>query len=208
MRFYHPFLVAAAIIAVSGAARADGIKMLPPSDFSGNVCAGANTGVLQWDGANPIRCVPGFTGDKNGNVGIGTTTPQGTLDIKNASNTATIYLNGKLLHPVCSNRYANTATKIACGFTSQVKCQTGEFALSGGISGASNSVLQNSSAMIDDATGDPVGWNISVYDVFGSGTCTSNLYTTNGSVKSGNPPAFQINGGFMTGQAVATCCHF
>lgn len=85
MRFYHPFLVAAAIIAVSGAARADGIKMLPPSDFRGNVCAGANTGVLQWDGANPIQCIPGFMGDRNGNVGIGTTTPNNSLDIESST---------------------------------------------------------------------------------------------------------------------------
>lgn len=83
MRFYHSFLVAAAIIAVSGAARADNtsIKMLPPSDFSGNVCAGAKVGVLQWDGTNPIQCIPGFTGDKNGYVGIKTASPANFLQI-------------------------------------------------------------------------------------------------------------------------------
>lgn len=63
------------------AAQASGIQMLPPTDFSGNTCDGVASGLLEWDGATPIKCVPGTFGDSNGNVGIGTTHPRKTLEV-------------------------------------------------------------------------------------------------------------------------------
>jgi hypothetical protein len=50
------------------------IQMLPPQDFSNNICDSGSSGILQWDGltaGTPIRCIPNFTGDSSGNVGIG-----------------------------------------------------------------------------------------------------------------------------------------
>lgn len=43
------------------------IQMLPPIDGNGSVCG--SLGMLQWDGANAITCIPGFYGDVvTGNV--------------------------------------------------------------------------------------------------------------------------------------------
>jgi len=88
MPLFQRILLVAVVSLISGTAYAQSsssssttsIKMLPPSDFSGNPCDGTKVGVLQWDGRNPIRCIPGFVGDSNGNVGIGTT-PYNKLQI-------------------------------------------------------------------------------------------------------------------------------
>lgn len=90
MPLFQRILLVAVVSLISGAAYAQSsssssttsIKMLPPSDFSGNPCDGTKVGVLQWDSRNPIRCIPGFVGDSNGNVGIGTTTPLAKLHVQ------------------------------------------------------------------------------------------------------------------------------
>lgn len=48
----------------------DGIQMMPPTDFADppQPCKGATSGLLQWDGTNPIKCVAGASGDSNGNI--------------------------------------------------------------------------------------------------------------------------------------------
>jgi hypothetical protein len=82
--FFAKLLIVAlttATLTASTEAQAAGIQMLPPTDFSGNVCAGANAGLLEWDGATSIKCVPMTIGDSNGFVGIGTTAPEANLHI-------------------------------------------------------------------------------------------------------------------------------
>lgn len=79
-------------LALSTPAQAAGIQMLPPTDFSGNTCTSASSGLLQWDGSSSIKCVPGVSGDGNGYLGIGTTAPQGNLDVANTSGNPMMYL--------------------------------------------------------------------------------------------------------------------
>jgi len=50
-----------------------------------------------WNGSGWLS--PNLTLTPAGNAGIGTPTPQGTLDVENGSNTATIVQNGKQLYP-------------------------------------------------------------------------------------------------------------
>ena len=95
----------------------------------------------------------------------------------------------------CVARYANSSTKIACGLSSSVSCEPGEYVLAGGFYGGGNDQLQSSYPANN-------GWYITAYDVNGSGSCTQN-YIENGTVASGNPPQL----GDMTGGAVAYCCH-
>ena len=84
------------------------IVMLPPQDMAGNVCSfdGQTYGVLQWDGKNPIRCVPSFFGLDNGNVGIGTYNPVSKLQV--AEGNSSIYM-----HP--DDPHRNTGLFIANG---------------------------------------------------------------------------------------------
>ena len=42
--------------------------MLPPVDFSNNTCVGGNAGILYWDGATTIKCIPGSSGDAGGDI--------------------------------------------------------------------------------------------------------------------------------------------
>jgi hypothetical protein len=72
------------------------IQMLPPLDFSNNTCAGANGGILYWDGATPIKCVPGSSGDANGNISasggvtIGTNKPVPTTTVCQGTQAGTL----------------------------------------------------------------------------------------------------------------------
>ncbi len=76
--------------------------------------------------------------------------------------------------------------------------------MSGGMQGGVNDSVQNSFP-VADAHGQPIGWTITVYDD-GLTTCTINKYVGDGTVSTGNPPQFSIDGGYITGQAVAVCC--
>lgn len=68
-------------LAPSTAANAASIQMLPPTDYSGQTCAGANTGLLYWDGTTAIKCVPATVGNSSGYLGIGTSAPNYSLDV-------------------------------------------------------------------------------------------------------------------------------
>jgi hypothetical protein len=108
--------------------------------------------------------------------------------------------------PTCVTRYANMATKIACGFSSDASCKPGETAISGGASGMSNIALQNSAPILD-GSGNAVGWHISAVDTWAEG-CTINSSVADGTTASGNAPNFPFAGGTskVGGQAVAICC--
>jgi hypothetical protein len=92
------------------------IQMLPPLDFSGNVCAGTNGGVLYWDGTTSIKCVPSTAGNSSGWLGIGTPTPQRMLDISTSGQmtfgdnvTATALATGVYWHAGTPNGSPDTA---------------------------------------------------------------------------------------------------
>jgi hypothetical protein len=63
------------------------IQMLPPlmgiapQQGVAETCPSGVSRILTWNGTNPIGCVPGFTVDSSGNVGIGTSTPTAMLDV-------------------------------------------------------------------------------------------------------------------------------
>lgn len=109
----------------------------------------------------------------------------------------------------CTPRYATTAIKGACGMTSEVRCNPGEFALNGGmiVSNASG----QTSAPIFGADGNAIGWGISVLND-GTNPCEINQPIADGTVavsENGKPPRFFVgNGAFIWGQAVATCCRY
>jgi hypothetical protein len=69
-----------------------------------------------------------------GNVGIGTTTPQGALDVENDSNTASTCLNGKCTPTVINPAtcHAVTAKGSPPLYVSDAGCADGEFFLNGG----------------------------------------------------------------------------
>lgn len=94
---YLILILAAAMLVNSKQAQADGIQMLPPTDFGGlNACSSnanpSTAGLLQWNGSDSIKCVPGATGDANGNisitgkVGIGAVDPSAPLHIFGTNN--------------------------------------------------------------------------------------------------------------------------
>jgi hypothetical protein len=80
--FIHVTLLCFCALALPARATESGIQMLPPTDFSGDPCAGGNSGVLEWDGETSVKCIPGFVGLSNGNVGIGVTSPGATLVVR------------------------------------------------------------------------------------------------------------------------------
>ena len=66
-----------------------GIQMLPPVNPTTGTAQGcvdpsipSNNLVLTWDGANAIKCSNAIKEDASGNVGVGTATPQATLDVQ------------------------------------------------------------------------------------------------------------------------------
>jgi hypothetical protein len=68
------------------------IQMLPPTDFSNNACnLSGKPGILYWDGVNPIRCIPGSSGDASGDI-----TAAGTLTAGNLT-TGEVTANSLLL---------------------------------------------------------------------------------------------------------------
>jgi hypothetical protein len=79
----------AAAFAPLNTARATQIQMLPPTDFSENPCGALTGGILQWDGSTSIKCVPGASGDSNGNVALNGTIRPGSNGIQVGQSCAT-----------------------------------------------------------------------------------------------------------------------
>ncbi len=93
------------LLCVEAAHAGESIHMLPPIPF-GNTSAspppcatGSTSGMLYWGGVNgsgngeAINCIPGFTGDKFGNIGIpGTATFTGNVGIGGVSAAQQAYL--------------------------------------------------------------------------------------------------------------------
>ncbi len=143
-----------------------------------------------------------------GNVGVGTTNPKsptpsgstsGNIDVndiwvRSANGGAGTWLSGVKLQ--CKSRYSNKSTKGPCGFLSQVSCNAGEIAVSGGMYGGGNDALQTSAPLVN--AGQPVGWSIVALDTL---SCGENVIP-DGTVATGNPPTQ----GYMHGAAVAVCC--
>lgn len=213
-------LIFAALILPLGIASvpalAQGIQMLPPvtegtktdtiatTGSAPTPCPGPPKGtpavpnILTWDGKNPITCATGIT-VTGGNVGIGTASPIGNLDVEPSPvqaatappTPATICLNG-----TCSTTHgfgsyvqeygtAAETVKEPCGFTSVAYCPSGYTAISGGMTNGGNDELQNSQPVFD-ASGKPNGWGISVADANGGGFCTLNTISPYGG--GGSPP--------------------
>ncbi len=79
MFFKSYFLATAALVSyilvgATSPAHADqgSIQMLPPTDYTGQPCSIAHgtNGILQWDGQTSVRCVPGASGDQQGNFNV------------------------------------------------------------------------------------------------------------------------------------------
>jgi len=70
-RLYVITLILAGLSPITNA-QAGGVQMLPPTDYSGQPCSNANSGLLQWDGSTAIKCVPGASGDSGGNINVTT----------------------------------------------------------------------------------------------------------------------------------------
>ena len=64
--------IVSTLIITAATAHAAQIQMIPPVDFAGAPCNSSNGtgGVLQWDGNTAITCVPGASGDVNGNFSV------------------------------------------------------------------------------------------------------------------------------------------
>jgi hypothetical protein len=126
----------------------------------------------------------------SGKVGIGTTNPQGALDVENGSNTATICLNGKCT-PTAINPatcHIVTATGQPPVYVSDARCADNEFLLNGGGKANQGSIwgggLCPSGTPAADATrdgfihtsapdGDMKGWSVDGYGGNESGdVCT------------------------------------
>jgi hypothetical protein len=81
------FLSVLSVVPASGHAQSGApIQMLPPLGADDNPCTGALSGLLVWDGVNPIRCIAKSAGvfdpDKQqGYVGFGTQTPERPLHL-------------------------------------------------------------------------------------------------------------------------------
>ena len=74
------------------------VSEMPPLGFGANssTCGqnGVGVGVLYWDGVTPIHCIPGFSGDQNGDVGVqGTLTANNNVYIGNGEVGAELYLD-------------------------------------------------------------------------------------------------------------------
>lgn len=101
MLLRHCLLVTVAVSCltlVSSQSKAASITMLPPAEGStANTCAataGTNK-VLTWDGINTISCQTNLVTDASGNLGIGTASPGGRLDVHNQSGAAFVRFAGR-----------------------------------------------------------------------------------------------------------------
>lgn len=154
---------------------------------------------------------PKMTVATSGNVGIGTTGPQGNLDIENGSNTAQLCLNGtcSTTHSFASYvaAYGTNANTIKgpCGFNSTAYCPSGYTAISGGMEYTGNDALQGSGPVFD-SSGKPNGWYIAAWDANGSGACSLNTIP-DGTTASGTVPNLSFSNGSNTmyGDAVVLC---
>jgi hypothetical protein len=126
MSHFHLKLILAVGIFLSpfhGAHAAD-IQMLPPVDFSNNPCAGANAGILYWEGTTAIKCIPGSSGDASGNIVIGPSlTIQGetlgplnshSSDTVNSLRNLAVCPAGQVLTKTGPNAFACTSGLPAC----------------------------------------------------------------------------------------------
>jgi hypothetical protein len=146
----------------------------------------------------------------SGNVGIGSTVPQGTLDVENGSNTASLCLNGSCSTTHSFGAYVEAygtnadTTKISCGFQSTAYCPAGYTAISGGMTNGGNAELQNSRPVYD-ASGVPNGWYMTALDGNGNLFCSDNTIA-NGTTASGTPPNLSFTGpAVLYGDAVVLC---
>jgi hypothetical protein len=91
------------------------IQMLPPVDFSNNTCAGGNAGILYWDGATTIKCLPGSSGDAGGNVNVAGTVAAGNL-VTGGVTANTLLLSGAtgVLNDIDANVLISLAAQ-SCG---------------------------------------------------------------------------------------------
>ncbi len=63
MFFCASFAILLSSMPLNARAATPGIQMLPPLDATRNPCHGATGGILEWDGTDPVSCIPGFSGN-------------------------------------------------------------------------------------------------------------------------------------------------